>query len=186
MAENDDQNGLSGRVPRQKLETSMHDVADYRQDLIQNQQLNNDHDLTLLRGFHAAIMRYYIELKVYSDEPAIKDFWNSAELWPRGDSEVVKGIDHLQNWMNRYQTIQRDRPGRGRGSEPMEVRVPLPPDKALRASQVLDKAAKKLGLSLPVKDVTERPYDDWRDEFEDGVYEGPGDVDNPAKAEMFD
>lgn len=186
MAANDDSDGVGGRVPRQKIEAAMHEVADYRQDLIQNQQLNNDRDLTLLRGFHAAVMRYYVELEVYSDEPAVKEYWKTAQLWPNGDGSWVVGVDNIRKWMNKYRTIQVERPGRGRGTEPNKVRVPLPPDKALRASQVLDKAAKKLGLSLPVKDVTERPYDDWRDEFDGGVYEGPEDVDNPAKAEMFD
>lgn len=161
-------------------------VGDYRQDLIQNQQLNNDHDPTLLRGFHAAIMRYYVELEVYSDEPAVKDYWESARLWPGENGNWITGIDHIREWMNRYHTIEVERAGRGRGTDTKQVRVPLPPDKALRASQVLDKAAKKLGLTLPVKDVTERPYDDWRDEFEGGVYEGPEDVENPAKAELFD
>lgn len=164
----------------------MHEVADYRQDLIRNQQLNNDHNLTLLRGFHSAIIRYYLELEVYSGEQAVKDYWTSAELWPAGDGEVVTGIDRIGDWMNKYQTIQVDRPGRGRGTEPKQVRTPLPPDKALRASQVLDKAAMKLGLTLPVKDVTERPYDDWRDEFGGGEYNGPDDVENPAKARMLD
>lgn len=186
MAQNDDSDGLSGRVPRQKLEAAMHEVADYRQDLIQNQQLNNEHDLNLLRGFHAAVMRYYLELEVYSDEPAVSDYWESAKLWRGPEGEPVVGIDHIQEWMNNYQTVQIQRAGRGRGTKEKRVRRPMPPDKALRAAQVLDKAAKKIGLTVPVKDVTERPYDDWRTEFEDGVYHGPDDVDNPARAEMID
>lgn len=147
---NQGQGGAATRVPRGKLEEAMQDVAEYRRDLIRNQQLNNGHDPKLLRGFHAAIMNYYVELELYSDESQVKNFWENAKMWRDENGDWVTGIDSIENWMNTYRTVPVSRPGRGRGTDEKEVRAYMPPNIALRASRVLDKAAKQLGMAVKV------------------------------------
>lgn len=147
---NGDSEGGGARVARGKLEQAMQDVAEYRRDLIRNQQINNGHDPKLLRGFHAAIMNYYIELDLYSDESQVKNFWENAKMWRDGSGEWVTGIAAIEDWMDSNRTVSRSRPGRRRGSTDTEVRAYMPPQIALRASRQLDKAAKKLSFAVKV------------------------------------
>lgn len=164
---------------KHRLERLMEEVAEYRQDLLRMRQANmGDHDKSL-RGFQSVLMAYYMELDLYRDEGKVKTFWENAELWRDEEGEWVKGFENLEYWNNATRQVETKQPGLGRGRNKTLVSDYMPLRVAIRVSRQLDRAAKKLGLAIPIEQDASRPYDDWRDEFEGKVYHGPDDVKLP-------
>lgn len=70
------------RVPRRKLEAAMEEVAEYRRDFIRAQQMGAGADERLLRGYHAAVINYYEELRTYRNWSAVEEAWQTMRMWP--------------------------------------------------------------------------------------------------------
>lgn len=161
-----------------RLERLMEEVAEYRQDLLQMRQASMSDGDKSLRGFQSVLMAYYMELDLYRDEGKVKDFWENAKLW-QSDGEWVCGFGNLEYWNNATRDVETNQPGLGRGRNKATVPDYMPLNVAIQVSRQLDRAAKKLGLAIPIEQDASRPYDDWREEFEGGVYHGPDDVELP-------
>lgn len=144
------------RVPRRKLEQAMSDVAEYRREYLLAVQAGRDRSDRFRRGFHAVVMNYYIELSNYKDKTAIEDEWDEILLWENGTGEV-RGVDTLEEWLNRYETVSDAAPGRRRGEAGESRRaIYLSPDKLVAASRALDRLARDLGLELEVSEGSPR------------------------------
>lgn len=94
---------------------------------------------------------------------------NLANLRPLFQSNSTFAID-LKGWV-RHQ---------GEVSKTVQEKRYLSPKLIYDVRLQLDKCLAKTG-KVPNFSENARPYNDWRDEFEDGKYEGPDSVDLPHK-----
>lgn len=99
-------------------------------------------------------------------KPATVNLENIRRLF-QGESDFQIQLD---GWIENH----------GRAKQTITGRRYLSPSLIYQARLQLDKCLAKTGK---VPDFTEdgRPYNDWRKEFDDGVYEGPDSVDLPHK-----
>jgi hypothetical protein len=156
MSTYDDDDGPAATTPRRKLEAAMQEVAEYRREYIRASVSGVGGDQSLLRGFHAAVICYYCELRPYREEGEIEDIWDEVVLWETADSERVQGLETLERWINATETHQVDQPGRGAATRPEQQPACLDGDRLLRVSYVLDEVGKALDLAVPVPESTHR------------------------------
>lgn len=88
----DEPESRSARVPRGKIEAAMEEVAEYRRDLVRAQQAGVGANERLLRGFHAAVVNYYLELRNYRDWDAIEEEWAAMRMWPAQRERGISGL----------------------------------------------------------------------------------------------
>lgn len=166
MAKTDHNDGeaATARVPRERLEAAMQDVAEVRREFVYATQIGAEADERLLRRFHAAVMHYYLELANYRDEDAVSDRWQEIELWPGAE-----GAPKLEQFMDQKVKVQKENPGLDRGSSTEMKPYHLPGDKLVAAAAALDELAKEMGLAVNMPEST--PRTEIEDEMFDKVDE---------------
>lgn len=143
-----------GRIPRQKIEDAMQEVAEYRRLYLEATQSGQAADRSLQSAFHTAVLNYWIELRNYRNWDILGQKWEEAHLWRDNENQWVTGLDNLERWIDRTQTITvNDGGGYDKGNpDQREIPQPLPGKALLRVSMILDEIASELGLRIEIDD----------------------------------
>jgi hypothetical protein len=131
------------------------------------------------RKLHTAVLSYYRILaqvkssvnRAIEDEDG-NDFWEEVPLFEhRGES--VEGLESLERWefKREHRVVTHNQFGKPQDQHVEAQPAQLTIHQAAQALKQLDKAAAELGLRYAVEQDTSRPFHDWREDYEDGVYE---------------
>lgn len=64
------------------------------------------------------------------------------------DADWIRGCGAIGNWIERQQPVEKELPGRNAGTETVYEPARLPQDRLIRATVVLDRMVRELGISV--------------------------------------
>lgn len=137
-----------------------------QRELIQARYANSGEDWQLRASLQSDIISLYWTLRPYKNRA--RDAWEKTPI-VETENGKLRGLDRIEEWDELEQVTQQTSGELSSDTEKETQPQVLPRKVLIKAATALAQVADRIGFNAKGND--QRPYSDWREDYEDGVYE---------------